>query len=499
MAGLSVLVVSGSSHREAPLISQDPAADTTDVYAWVDANDPTKVNLVFNVYPSQEPNGGPNFYRFSDDVLYEIKIDNDGDAKEDITYRFRFDTETMNPDTFLYNTGPITSLDDPDWNVRQTYSVVRVDSRKKLELLGSGLATPPSNIGPVSTPDYEALAAEAVHDLGNGVTVFAGQRDDPFFVDLGSIFDLLTIRPGAPGNAGGGVDGLGGFNVQTIAIQVPIAQLTAKHDKHDDEDGEEVDEAVSSIIGVWATSSRQKVRVLRKDGEAPRNNGRWVQISRLGMPLVNEVVIPLKDKDRFNASKPNKDGQFLEYVTDPEIAGLLNLLYDGVVAPIPTTGRDDLVAVFLTGIPTLNMPDGVTPSEMLRLNTAIPPSASPDRLGAMAGDFAGFPNGRRLADDVTDIVLRAAACGYGDILESALGLCNLSPNNLLGDGVDENDVPFLSEFPYVATPNSGFEHEHHPMSPGAMALGIGSGLLATGLVVGAGIAIRRRRDGSLAA
>ncbi len=266
-------------------------------------------------------------------MLYEIKIDNNGDAKEDISFRFRFDTETMNPNTFLYNTGPITSLDDPDLNVRQTYSVVRVDARKKLEVLGSDLATPPSNIGPASTPDYEALAAEAVHDLGNGVTVFAGPRDDPFFVDLGSVFDLLTIRPGAPGNAGGGVDGLGGFNVQTIAIQVPIAQLTAMHDEHDEDDKDEddqddeddgkVDKAVSSIIGVWATSSRQKVRVLRKDGEAPRNSGRWAQTSRLGMPLVNEVVIPLKDKDRFNASKPNKDGQFLEYVTDPEIAGLL--------------------------------------------------------------------------------------------------------------------------------------------------------------------------------
>ena len=176
----------------------------------------------------------------------------------------------------------------------------------------------------------------------------------------------------------------------------------------------------------------------------------------------------------------------------------INLLYDGVVAPIPTTDRSDLVAVFLTGVPTLNMPDGVTPSEMLRLNTAIAPSTSPERLGALAGDLAGFPNGRRLADDVTDIVLRAAACGYGDILEDLLGLCNLSPNNLLSDGVDANDVPFLTGFPYVGTPHSGFEHEHHPMSTGPLALGIGSGLLATGLVIGAGIAIRRRRDNSLA-
>ena len=358
VGGLSALVVSGSSHREAPLISQDPAADATDLYAFVDPNNPTMVNLIANYYPAQEPGGGPNFYRFSDDVQYDINIDNDGDAQKDIVFRFRFRTEVQNEGTFLYNTGPITSLDDPDWNVRQMYSVVRLDEGPgpQVQILGANLMTPPSNIGPSSTPDYESLAAAAVHNLGGGVTVFAGQRDDPFFVDLGATFDLLTIRQ-LPGNNGGGVDGLGGFNVQTIAIQVPIAQLT---------DGDDV-------IGVWTTASRRKIQVLRPDGLAPANIGPFQQVSRLGNPLVNEVVIPIGEKDKFNASVPADDGQFAGHVTDPELADLFNLLYDGIVAPVPTSGRDDLVAVFLTGIPTLNQPVGVVASEMLRLNTAIPP------------------------------------------------------------------------------------------------------------------------------
>ena len=435
--------------------------------------------LIANYYPAQEPGAGPNFYRFSDDVLYEIHVDNDGDARQDMSYQFRFDTQVRNPDTFLYNTGPITSLDDPDWNVRQTYTVTWAAGKVQdgRVVLGSGLMTPPANIGPASTPNYEALAAAAVHELDDGIKVFAGQRDDPFFVDLGSVFDLLTIRA-LPGNSGGGVDGLGGFNVQTMAIQVPIDQIT---------EGD-------PVIGVWATASRRKVSVLRRDGGEPLSIGSWHQVSRLGMPLVNELVIPLGEKDKFNTSKPMDDGQFLGRVTDPEIAKLLNLLYRGIVAPVPETGRSDLVAVFLTGVPGVNQPANGTPSEMIRLNTSIAPSAQPDRLGAIAGDLAGFPNGRRLVDDTVDIALRAAACGYGDVLEGILGLCNLAPNNLLGDGVDANDVPFLSEFPYVGTPNSGFEHGHHPLTSGPMAMAIGSGLLVTGLIMGSVFTLRRRRN-----
>ncbi|HEU0020785.1 MAG TPA: DUF4331 domain-containing protein, partial [Dehalococcoidia bacterium] len=247
------------------------------------------------------------------------------------------------------------------------------------------------------------------------------------------------------------------------------------------------------VIGVWATSSRPSVRILQPDGGEPAHDGPYVQVSRLGMPLVNEVVIPLGEKDRFNASHPKDDAQFLNHVTDPEVAGLLNLIYGDVVAPVPETGRDDLVAVFLTGVPGLNQPAGVVPSEMLRLNTSVAPNPSPERLGALAGDLAGFPNGRRLGDDVVDVIVRGAACGYGDILEGLLGLCNLSPNNQLGDGVDQNDVPFLAKFPYVGTPHQGFEHNHHSDNSGPVALSIGSGLLASGVALGGIFTIWRRR------
>lgn len=477
MAAISALAASGSSHREAPLISQDPAVGATDVYAFVDPSDPSKVNLIANYYPFQEPAGGPNFYRFADEAIYEINIDNDGNARRDITFRFQFHTEVRNPNTFLYNTGEITSLDDEDWNVRQSYDVTRIryhdGGSGDAEEIGSDLLTPPSNIGPASTPDYEDLAEQAIHELEDDIKVFAGQRDDPFFVDLGAIFDLLTIRQ-PPGNEGGGVDGLGGFNVQSIAIQVPIDQIT------DDED----------VIGVWTTSSRPMVRILRRQGER-RDRGDFVQVSRLGMPLVNEVVIPLGKKDRFNASRPQDDEQFLDFVTQPELAGLLNALYSGVVNPIPEDGRDDLVAVFLTGIEGLNQPEGVEPAELMRLNTSIGPSEDPERLGVLAGDNAGFPNGRRLADDVVDVELRAVACGYGFDFPPCEDGDN-EPNNQLGDGVDKNDVEFLDEFPYLATPHQGFEHEHHPVDP-KVALSIGSGMLAGSVLLGAVFALRRRR------
>lgn len=477
IAGISVLSVSASSHREAPMISQDPAVDGTDVYAFVDPNDPSKVNLIANYYPAQNPNGGPNFYRFANDAVYQIHIDNDGDAREDVTYKFVFHDKNQNENTFLYNTGPITSLDDPDWNIRQTYDVWSIERSgpRTSTRLGKNLATPPVNIGPKSTPNYGSLAASAVHDIGDDMKVFAGQRDDPFFVDLGSVFDLLTIRK-LPGNDGGGVDGLRGFNLQTIALQIPIDQLV-----DDDE-----------VIGVWATASRPSVKVLRGKGRQ-WVAGRPVQVSRLGMPLVNEVVIPVGKKDSFNGSHPSKDGQFLEHVTDPELAVLYNLLYGDILAPVPETDRGDLVAVFLTGVPTLNQQKDGVPSEMLRLNTSIAPSASPNRLGPLEGDFAGFPNGRRLSDDVVDVALRAAACGYGDILEDALGLCNLSPNNLLGDGVDGNDADFLDTFPYVGTPHSGFEHgQSFPLSISTMSMGLGASLIFGGIVLGAAYAIRRR-------
>jgi len=460
IVGLAMLPGKASSHREAPLISQDPLADNTDVYMFRSPDAPDTVTIIANYIPLESPAGGPNFPAFDDTVLYEIHVDNDGDAKEDLTYQFRFHTKTRNPDTFLYNTGPITSLDDPNWNKPQTYDVTLVQqgpgNSSKSRILGTNLTTPPDNIGPRSTPHYDTLAAAAVHTLSGGIKVFAGQRDDPFFVDLGSVFDLAGLRPFNPFHliplaAEPGRDAVARYNTHSIIIQVPIAQLV---------------QPPNTTIGVYASASRQKVRILREDG-LDDDNGPFVQVSRLAEPLINEVVIPLGKKDFWNRSDPEDDDQFETFYLNPEVSRLENALYGappqghpgGVLAPIDVTGRTDLVAILLTGVPSLNF-TGTKKADLLRLNTSIPPSAAVgegNRLGVLAGDFAGFPNGRRLEDDVVDIELRAFAQGYGSILNAALGLPNKSPNNLLGDGVDTNDKPFLTSFPYVAPPHQGYE------------------------------------------
>ncbi|CAA9577700.1 MAG: FIG00817807: hypothetical protein [uncultured Thermomicrobiales bacterium] len=438
-----------SSHREAPVISQDPAADNTDVYAFVSPDRPDTVTLIANYYPFQDPAGFPNFYRFGDDVAYDIHVDSTGGGFEDIIYRFEFTTETLDPSTFLYATGPVESLDDPNLNVRQFYTVTEIRAGEST-VIAEGLQTPPSHIGPTSTPDYPSLAAAAVYDVGNGVQVFAGQRDDSFFVDLGGIGDLLTIRQ-PPGNAGGGIDELMGLNVQTIALQVPISQVTSDGSVPTDP----ADPA--AVIGVWATSSRFSTTIIGDDGTR-NGEGDLVQVSRLANPLVNELVVPLQFKDMFNASIPSNDAQFLPAVLNPELPGLLTALY-GV--DVPEGDRDDLVAVFLTGVAGLNQPSGVTPSEQMRLNVAIPPATDPSRLGVLGGDLAGFPNGRRPADDVVDIELRVVA---GVLVEGF----DVAPNNQLGDGVDANDREFLGEFPYLATPSQGFSHDHH--EPGGITV-----------------------------
>ena len=446
-----------SSHREAPLISNDPQADNTDVYAFVSPDRPDTVTMIANYVPLEEPAGGPNFASFGDHVLYALHVDNNGDGEDDVTFEFRFTTEVRNGNTFLYNTGPITSLGDPDWNVRQTYTVTRVIGHGQPEILGRNIPTPPVNIGPRSTSSYDAVANAAVTDLPDGIRVFAGQRDDPFFVDLGSVFDLAGLRPFnaahvIPLPPAAGVDGVAGFNTHSIAIQVPIAQLTAS----------------GPTIGIYASASRQKV-LIRKHGGDEKGVGPWVQVSRLANPLINEVVIPIARKDGWNAAEPENDRQFERFYTTPEVTKLENLLYP-VLDDAPATRRGDLVAVLLTGVPTLNF-TGNTQADLIRLNTAIPPTApagSGNRLGLLAGDFAGFPNGRRLEDDVTDIELRAFACGYGPIVGPIIegfGFCagnaNRTPNNLLGDGVDANEKPFLSTFPYLASPHQGYEHRHH--------------------------------------
>jgi uncharacterized protein DUF4331 len=439
-----------SSHREAPLISEDPGADNVDVYAFRSPDRPDTVTLIATYIPLEEPAGGPNFAQFDDDVTYAINVDNDGDAKEDLSYQFRFKTGLRNPNSFLYNTGPITSLDDTDWNRPQSYTVTKVSRDGKREVLGTNVPTPPVNVGVRSTPNYGALMGSAVSTLSDGSKVFAGQVDDPFYVDLGSIFDLAGLRPFNPFHllplpAAAGVDNVSGYNTHAIALQVPIAKIgTTK----------------SKVLGIYASASRQAVTV-RLPGKE-RAAGPEIQVSRLGNPLINEVIIPLGQKDQWNGTDPEDDKQFRERYRSPELASLVNLLYPAL-PDTPTAGRDDLVAVLLTGIGKV---PGVTENfnstgpreaDLLRLNFDVPVTAAPKRLGVLEGDLQGFPNGRRLADDVVDIELRAVACGYGPILQSLLGLCNFTPNNTIGDGVDANDRAFSPAFPYLAAPTSGYE------------------------------------------
>jgi hypothetical protein len=452
---------SASSHREAPSISKDPTADNTDVYAFVSPDAPNTVTFVANYIPLEGPAAGPNFFSFGDDVLYSINIDNTGDGHENIAYQFRFKTAFRNPKTFLYNTGPITSLDDPDWNEVQTYSVSRVENGSSTKI-ADGLSTPPDNIGPRSTPNYHPLASQAVYPLqgvhGTG-KVFAGQRDDPFFVDLGSIFDLGGLRPFnglhiLPLPTEPGRDNLAGLNVHSIVLQVPIEDLTRDHRTPSGPSDP------NAVIGVYANASRHRATVLDDDGN-DSEQGSWVQVSRLGEPLINEVIIPLGQKDKWNRHDPADDAFFIRHYLNPELAGLENTLYPAL-DNANTTNRNDLVTVLLTGIPGLNFlaKDG-TRSDLLRLNMMIPPTSpnpnAVDRLGAMAGQLDGFPNGRRLADDVVDIELRAVGEGYGGFLAGLLGLPNRTPNNLIGDGVDKNDVPFQTSFPYLADPHQGYE------------------------------------------
>lgn len=436
IATLPVQDAAASSHSEAPGTAKDRLADDTDLYAFVSRDAPNAVTFVGLWVPLIEPNSGPNFAGFDDEVHYYFNIDNAGDCLDHIRYEFTFHTTRQTGSTFLYNTGAVTSLDDPDLNVRQTYTVTREDAGGETQL-ASGLPVAPYYVGPVSMPDYASLAQAAVRTLPDGTKVFAGPRDDPFFVDLAAIFDLLTIRR-LPGNKGRGVDGVAGYNAMAIVIQVPFERLTR--------DGQ-APGPDTSVLGIYTSAERLATRVLNPDGTVSVS-GPEIQVSRLGMPLVNEVVIPLQDKDKFNASKPTGDGAFLSYVTNPELPVLLNALYGISVPPTP---RNDLVTVFLKGVPGLNENGGTC--EMLRLNMTIAPTRKPSRFGVLKGDVQGFPNGRRLADDVVDIAERVAA----GVLVPGF---NIKPNNQLGDGVDFNDKPFLPYFPYVALPHNPLRHSH---------------------------------------
>jgi hypothetical protein len=496
-----------SSHREAPQISKDPTADSTDVYAFVSPDRPHTVTLIANYIPLQRPDGGPNFYEFGDDVLYGVHIDNDGDGEADISFEFRFKTVNTIPGSFLYNDGPITALHGAgaaQWNRRQTYGLVRVDNGTNRTTLADDLTVPPCNIGPLSTPNYANLAADAVHRFshaGFSGHVFAGQRAEGFYVDLGAIFDLGGLRPFEWAHLSGivdtmsGVNSTGAVNVHTLALQIPIDQLTANH---------RIPRSTTdpnAVIGVWTTAARQKARVQNDDGTWSAS-GPFSQVSRMGNPLVNEVIIGIGDKDRWNALPPTSDGTaFGEYFANPLLGQLLPALYAPQIFPnlgaynaahasettLADPARLDLVAILLTGIPqsvlqAAGLGGAVPPTnvggtgvaDMLRLNVAQPPSASTNIFGYLGGDPAGFPNGRRVFDDVATIELRCVAGATLPLVDpsftpdGAVGTVGSNPKSVIGFGLTNGDDPtvegqltFLNSFPYLGTPYSGYATPSH--------------------------------------
>ena len=449
---------SASSHREAPLIAGDPRADNTDLYAFVSPDATDTVTLIANWIPFEEPNGGPNFYPWADDTRYIIKIDNDGDAVADLKYTWVFDTVIRNEGTFLYNTGPVSSVDDPDLNYYQTYDLtVTAQGGAPVALLGDGDGVhdptdpiaAPSLVGPGSIPDYAPLVEGATYDLPGGGQSYVGQADDPFFLGL-RVFDLLY---------GGdlsevGEDTLAGYNVNAIAIQVPKTALAGGGSP-----------GTNPVIGIWTTTERRSARAANGEGDT---SSPFVQVSRLGNPLVNEVVFPLALKDAFNSISPEMDATIpaaVDAVTNPILPPLIEAIY-GV--PAPDGPRHDLEEIFLQGISAANAGLGgdpaavlpvdlnghdlntdqaatLQPSEQLRLNMSVAPSAEPHRLTIFANQFDGFPNGRRLQDDVVDIALQTVmgAAQSGTIVEALAA----------GDAVDRNDREFRTSFPYLALPH----------------------------------------------
>ena len=414
--GRAPAAANASSHREAPLISEDPSADNTDLYAFRSPDKPDTLTVVSNFIPGEDPAAGPNYYTFSPTARYDLYVDRNGDGRADVSYYFQFQRKAGQ--FFLGDT-------------TQPYTVTRVENGKA-QVVARG-TTPPDNIGPRTTPNYHALAANAVAPLAGGGQVFAGQRDDPFFGDVGDIFDLLAIRKGT-GSTGGGKDFLAGYAVHTIALQIPISQL----------------DTPSHTIGVWSAADRLQTAVERKDDlrKSDRNDRRasWVQVSRLGNPLINEVVIPTTLKDKWNRLDPSQDRQFVKYYRTPILAAVINKLYN---LGVPETNRDDLVQVLLTGIPNVTF-TGSTPADELRINLATPltPAGKVSRLGVLGGDVQGFPNGRRLGDDVIDIE------------EQAVGGFLVGHKLPLGDGVDDGDTQAMATFPYVADPQSGADDTH---------------------------------------
>ncbi|HUR78077.1 MAG TPA: DUF4331 domain-containing protein [Acidimicrobiales bacterium] len=461
VSGSSALLGAGvsnaSSHREAPLIGGDPRADNTDVYAFVSPDKSDTVTLLANWIPFEEPNGGPNFYPFATDAKYNINIDNDGDGVADVVYSWVFTNHTRDDSgQFLYNTGVVNSVKDTTLNFYQTYELTKTEGTDVKSLVKEAVAAP-SNVGAASMPNYASLRNEAIKSIDGGGKTFAGQADDSFFLDL-RVFDLLygTDLKEA------GTDTLTGYNVNTIGLQVPKKEVAAKGNEKD-----------NPVIGVWSTTLRKGASVFSAAEGAATKDG-FVQVSRLGNPLVNEVVVPLKYKDAFNGLTPDKDHTVMpvvDKVLTPILPALIEKIYK---IPAPAAPRNDLFEIYLTGIcKECKAPDGnvalpidlnsqqlnkdgkkgadFVPAEELRLNMSIAPTANPNRLGVLAKDLAGFPNGRRLADDIVDISIQAVegAAQSGKLVEALAA----------GDGVNENDVAFSRSFPYVALPHGSSVNE----------------------------------------
>jgi hypothetical protein len=428
-----------ASHREAPLISMDPEADITDFYMFrsYETHRAGYVDLIMDTIPGEEPSSGPNYYNFDPNVTYAINVDNNGDGiANDVRFEFRFQSEFRGTSAaaklflpYVAVPGPITALDGPGsegLGFRQHYTVTMVEGGVKSTTLASGLIAVPSNVGPRTMPNYDALAAQGIYNLPGGGRVFAGQRDDPFAIDLGAIFDTLNIRPSSA------TDMLSGFNVHTLALEVPASWLTSDHRGVDGGHP-----TARPTIGAYAETERQ-VQTVRGVGSVT-GQGDWVQVQRLANPLVNEAIIGTVDKDRWNSLDPEDEAQFEDYYLNPRLALALQLVFG---AQASTTNRTDLRDLFLKYDPS-----DTQLSELLRLNLSVSPVplGQQQPLTVLAGDNAGWPNGRRPIDDVTDIAIKVIG----------------GPNYAgAGDGVTLNDKPLPSAFPFIASPWDGRNRVH---------------------------------------
>ena len=471
LVALFLLIPAGlyaSSHREAPITALDRTADVTDWYAFVSYDHPDRVTMILNVDPFLEPSNGPNYFPFDPNVLYEMKIDNNRDGVEDITFQIRFKTEIRQPGVFTGYVGgiagipPITALDgsgSEGLSLRQTYTVTMIRNGIATDVTaGRKLIAVPSNVGPRTMPDYASLFNRGIYDLGKGIRVFAGTVDDPFFIDLGAAFDSLNFRMGVGGVLSPSVDAddihnyapdaVAGFNVNSIVLEVPTTMLTVDGKLHGAGDKE-------AVIGTYGSTSRQRLTV-RRSPNPLMSSGAFQQVQREGNSLINELIIGTGSKDRFSMDDPKNDGQFANYFLDP----LLAHIFASIGIPVPSAPRTDLLPLvqYMAPIcPGCGPKDAGPIADLLRLNTGIAPTpvAKQKRLGFLAGDIAGYPNGRRLIDDVVDISARAVA---GILLDPTRF------GTPIGDGVQLNTEGYGTTFPYVLPANSG--RDSHHVGPG---------------------------------